>query len=200
MLGDIILRVPGLHNVYNALAAIAVGFELEVPFEQIAEGLASFTGAGRRFQAKGEVGGVMVVDDYGHHPTEVRATLAAAKIGSGGRRIVVLFQPHRYSRTHDLMQEFARSFNNADMLFITDIYAASEDPIEGVTAEALTAAIKRFGHKDARYIGALENAPEALRDHVQPGDLVLTLGAGTVSRVSDQLLTLLREKSEAKGV
>jgi len=141
----------------------------------------------------------MVVDDYGHHPTEVKATLAAAKIGSGGRRIVVLFQPHRYSRTHDLMEEFARSFNNADTLFVTDIYAASEDPIEGTTAEVLTTAIQRYGHKDARYVGALENAPAALRDHVQPGDLVLTLGAGTVSRVSDQLLTLLREKSEAKS-
>jgi UDP-N-acetylmuramate--alanine ligase len=195
VVGDISLRVPGLHNVYNALAAIAVGFELDVPFNQIAEALASFAGAGRRFQPKGELNGVMVVDDYGHHPTEVKATLAAAKIGSGGRRIVVLFQPHRYSRTHDLMEEFARSFNNADTLFITDIYAASEDPIEGTTAETLTAAIKRFGHKDVRYIGALENAAATLRDYVQPGDLVLTLGAGTVSRVSDQLLELLGEKS-----
>ncbi|MEP6912376.1 MAG: UDP-N-acetylmuramate--L-alanine ligase, partial [bacterium] len=127
VVGDISLRVPGLHNVYNALAAIAVGFELDVPFNQIAEALGSFGGAGRRFQFKGEEGGVMVVDDYGHHPTEVKATLAAAKIGSGGRHIVVLFQPHRYSRTHDLMEEFARSFNNADTLFVTDIYAASED-------------------------------------------------------------------------
>jgi UDP-N-acetylmuramate--alanine ligase len=195
VVGDLTLRVPGMHNVYNALAAIAVGFELEVSFEKIAEGLNSFTGAGRRFQTKGEVDGVLVVDDYGHHPTEVRATLAAAKLGSGGRRIVVLFQPHRYSRTHDLMQEFARSFNNADVLFITDIYAASEDPIEGVTSEALTAAIKRFGHKDVNYIGALENAPTLLRERVQAGDLVVTLGAGTVNRVCDQLLELLRENS-----
>src|SRR6201991_1113563 len=194
VVGDLELRVPGMHNVYNSLAAIAVGFELEVPFEKIAEGLNSFTGAGRRFQTKGEVGGVLIVDDYGHHPTEIRATLAAAKLGSGGRRIVVLFQPHRYSRTNDLMQEFARSFNNADVLFITDIYAASEDPIEGVTAEALTAAIKRFGHKDANYIGPLDNAAPALVERVQPGDLVLTLGAGTVNRVSEQLLSLLVEK------
>ena len=113
---------------------------------------------------------------------------------------MVLFQPHRYSRTHDLMEEFARSFNNADSLFITDIYAASEEPIEGVTAEALTDAIKRFGHKDVRHIGALENAPSTLRDHVQPGDLVLTLGAGSVNRVSDQLLEILRERSDAKAV
>ena len=143
---------------------------------------------------------MLIVDDYGHHPTEIRATLAATKIGSGGRRIVVLFQPHRYTRTHDLMQEFARSFNNADVLFITDIYAASEDPIEDVTAETLTAAIKRFGHKDARYIGALENAAPALRDHVQSGDLVLTLGAGTVNRVSEQLLGLLSEQNQVKAV
>jgi UDP-N-acetylmuramate--alanine ligase len=198
--GDVTLRVPGLHNVYNSLAAIAVGFELEVPFTQIAEALSDFTGAGRRFQFKGEVSGVLVIDDYGHHPTEVKATLAAAKIGSGGRRIVVLFQPHRYSRTHDLMEEFARSFNNADTLFVTDIYGASEDPIEGVNAEALTGAIKRFGHKDVRYIGPLENAATVIRDHVKTGDLVVTLGAGTVSRVSDQLLSLLRERSEAKAV
>src|SRR5258705_9987772 len=189
-----------MHNVYNALAAIAVGFELEVSFEKISEALHSFAGAGRRFQAKGEADGVLVVDDYGHHPTEIRATLAAAKLGSGGRRIVVLFQPHRYTRTQDLMQEFARSFNNADVLFITDIYAASEDPIEGVTAETLTLAIKRFGHKAVRYIGALENAAPALRDYVQTGDLVLTLGAGTVNRVSEQLLDLLSEQNQVKAV
>jgi UDP-N-acetylmuramate--alanine ligase len=117
-------------------------------------------------------------------------------LGSGGRRIVVLFQPHRYTRTHDLLQEFARSFNNADVLFITDIYSASEDPIEGVTAEALTAGIKRFGHKDVNYIGSLDNAAPALSERVQPGDLVLTLGAGTVNRVSEQLLFLLREQSQ----
>jgi len=199
VMGDLTLRVPGMHNVYNALAAIAVGFELEVTFEQIVEGLHGFTGAGRRFQAKGEIGGILIVDDYGHHPTEIRATLAAAKLGSGGRRIVVLFQPHRYTRTHDLMQEFARSFNNADVLFITDIYPASEDPIEGVDSEALTAAIKRFGHKDVSYIGALENAAPVLRDFAQAGDLVLTLGAGTVNRVSEQLLSLLQQESQTKA-
>jgi len=195
VVGDVTLRVPGMHNVYNSLAAIAVGFELEVSFKKIAEGLNSFTGAGRRFQAKGEVNGVLVVDDYGHHPTEIRATLAAAKLGSGGRRIVVLFQPHRYSRTHDLMQEFARSFNNADVLFITDIYAASEDPIEGVSSEALTTEIKRFGHKEVTYIGGLENAVASLQSYVQPGDLVLTLGAGTVNRISDQLVQAMRDKA-----
>jgi UDP-N-acetylmuramate--alanine ligase len=195
VIGDIALRVPGLHNVYNSLAAIAVGLELQIPFEQIQGGLSEFTGAERRFQRKGEEAGVLVVDDYGHHPTEIKATLAAAKIGSAGRRIVVLFQPHRYSRTHDLMEEFARSFNNADVLFVTDIYAASEDPIEGVTGEILTEAIKSYGHKNAQYVGPLEGAAETLREQVRAGDLVITLGAGTINRVGDQLLKLLRENS-----
>ncbi|PWT79331.1 MAG: UDP-N-acetylmuramate--L-alanine ligase [Acidobacteria bacterium] len=199
VVGEVSLRVPGVHNVYNSLAAIAVGFELDVPFEKITNALGSFIGAARRFQLRGQVDDILVIEDYGHHPTEIRVTLAAAKIGSGGRRLVVLFQPHRYTRTHDLMQEFARSFNNADSLFITDIYAASEDPIEGVTAEALTSAIKRFGHKDARYVGHLDNAAEALRAHVQPGDLVLTMGAGTVNRVSEQLLELLRGQTAEKS-
>lgn len=192
--GDITLHVPGLHNVYNALAAIAVAFELDVPFEQIAEALDQFTNADRRFQFKGEEAGVLVVDDYGHHPTEIKATLAAAKIGSAGRRIVVLFQPHRYSRTKDQMEGFAQSFNNADALLVTDIYAASEDPIEGVTSEALTAAIKRYGHKNAVFIGALEGAAEALIEQVHAGDLVVTLGAGPVYRAGEQLLALLRER------
>jgi UDP-N-acetylmuramate--alanine ligase len=193
VLGDVNLRAPGLHNVYNALAAIAVGFELEVPFAKIAEALGDFTNADRRFQLKGEAAGVMIVDDYGHHPTEIKATLAAAKIGSNGRRIMVLFQPHRYTRTRDQMEEFARSFNNADALFVTDIYAASEDAIEGITSEALTEAIKLYGHKNAHYIGSLETAADVLREHVRAGDLVLTLGAGPVHRAGDQLLNQLQE-------
>jgi UDP-N-acetylmuramate--alanine ligase len=192
--GEITLRVPGLHNVYNALAAIAVAFELDVEFLQIAEALRTFANADRRFQFKGEEAGVMVVDDYGHHPTEIKATLAAAKIGSAGRRIVVLFQPHRYSRTQDQMEGFAQSFNNADALMVTDIYAASEDPIEGVTSEALTEAIKRYGHKNATHIGSLDVAAEALREQVRDGDLVITLGAGPVYRAGEQLLELLKER------
>jgi UDP-N-acetylmuramate--alanine ligase len=194
-IGDVSLLVPGLHNVYNSLAAIAVGFELEVPFMTIAEALGNFTNADRRFQFKGEETGVVVVDDYGHHPTEIKATLAAAKIGAAGKRIVVLFQPHRYSRTKDQMEEFARSFNNADVLFVADIYAASEDPIEGITSGVLTEAIKRYGHKNAHYIGALDGAPEILRDQVREGDLVITLGAGPVYRAGEQLLALLRGRS-----
>jgi len=200
VIGEVQLRVPGMHNVYNSLAAIAVGFELEVPFAQIASALSTFTGAHRRFQFKAEIDGVLVIDDYGHHPTEIRATLAAAKIGSGGRRTLVLFQPHRYTRTNDLMGEFARSFNNADTLLIADIYAASEEPIEGVTSEALTGAIQRYGHKDVHYIGGLEDAAETIRQHIQPGDMVITLGAGTVNRVGDQIVELLRGRAGARGV
>jgi UDP-N-acetylmuramate--alanine ligase len=194
VVGEVELRVPGMHNVYNSLAAIAVGFELEVPFEKIVAALGTFTGAQRRFQFKAEVGGVLVIDDYGHHPTEVRATLAAAKIGSGGRRTLVLFQPHRYTRTHDLMGEFARSFNNADTLLISEIYAASEEPIAGVTGETLTEAIQRYGHKDVSYIGSLDGAAQTICERVQPGDIVVTLGAGTVNRVGDQIVELLRER------
>jgi UDP-N-acetylmuramate--alanine ligase len=196
VLGDIKLSVPGMHNVYNALAAIAVGFELEVSFDQIAAALGAFSNANRRFQFKGEVGGVVVVDDYGHHPTEIKATLAAAKVGSTGRRIVVLFQPHRYSRTNDLLEEFARSFNNADALFVTDIYAAGEDPIEGLNSEVLTEAIKRYGHKNATYIGSLDELPAHVLGEVRPGDLVITLGAGPVYRAGEQLLKMMKEQTE----
>jgi UDP-N-acetylmuramate--alanine ligase len=196
--GEVSLNVPGLHNIYNALAAVAVGLELEVPFETIASGLSNFAGVNRRFQIRGEAAGVLVVDDYGHHPTEIRATLVAAKLGLRGRRMIVLFQPHRYTRTQDLMDEFARSFNNADVLMVTDIYAASEDPIEGVTGESLVEAVKRYGHKDARHVGAVEQAARALLDEVRPNDLVLTLGAGNVYGVGEKLLGMLKER-EGRG-
>jgi len=193
VLGRVNLKVPGKHNVYNSLGAIAVGLELDVPFEKIAEALAEFTGADRRFQFKGDEKGITVVDDYGHHPTEIKATLSAARIGAPNRRIVVLFQPHRYTRTNDLMDEFASAFNNADVLLVTDIYAASEIPIEGVNAEILTGRIKSYGHKNAEYIGDLGGGAEKLADIVREGDLVITLGAGSVHRAGDQLLGLLRD-------
>ncbi|HEX3145442.1 MAG TPA: UDP-N-acetylmuramate--L-alanine ligase [Pyrinomonadaceae bacterium] len=193
VLGKVSLRVPGKHNVYNSLAAIAVALELDVPFDTIAHALGEFSGAERRFQFKGEEQGITVVDDYGHHPTEIKATLSAARIGAPNRRIVVLFQPHRYSRTADLMDEFASAFNNADVLLVMDIYAASETPIEGVSAEILTGRIKSYGHKSAQYIGGLDGAAEHLRETVHEGDLVITLGAGSVHRAGDQLLALLRE-------
>jgi UDP-N-acetylmuramate--alanine ligase len=192
VLGRVSLRVPGKHNVYNSLAAIAVALELEVPFDTIAHALGEFAGADRRFQFKGEEAGVTVVDDYGHHPTEIKATLSAARIGAPNRRIVVLFQPHRYSRTNDLMDDFASAFNNADVLLVTDIYAASETPIEGITAEVLTERIKSYGHKSAEFVGAVEGAADVLRDTVREGDLVITLGAGSVNRQGDRLLSLLR--------
>ena len=200
--GEVSLRVPGLHNIYNSLAAIAIGLELEVPFETITKALSEFTGVNRRFQFKGEAGGVIVVDDYGHHPTEIRATLVAAKLGSAGRRMVVLFQPHRYTRTQDLMDEFARSFNNADVLMVTDIYAASEQPIEGVSGESLAQAVSSFGHKDARHAGSVEEATRALLEEVRENDMVITLGAGNVYRAGEKLVELLKGregKTEATG-
>jgi UDP-N-acetylmuramate--alanine ligase len=192
VLGRVTLRVPGKHNVYNSLAAIAAALELDVPFDTIAHALSEFAGTERRFQFKGEEKGITVVDDYGHHPTEIKATLSAARIGAPSRRIVVLFQPHRYTRTADLMDEFASAFNNADVLLVTDIYAASETPIDGINAEVLTNRIKSYGHKSAEYIGGIEGVADTLLEIVRDGDLVITLGAGTVNRIGDQLLTLLR--------
>lgn len=195
-LGRIKLNVPGEHNVCNALAAVAVALDLEVDFAKIAEGLEAFTGAGRRFEIKGQVPadskGILVVDDYGHHPTEIRATLAAAK--TSGRRLVVLFQPHRYSRTAALRDEFARSFYDAEVVLLADIYAASEDPIPGVTAQALAEDIEKFGHRNVRYVGSVENGAQVLLDVAQPGDLVLTLGAGNVWRAGEEFLTAKQAK------
>lgn len=191
VLGSIALPVPGKHNVYNALAATAVALELEIPFEKIAEAFVGFVNANRRFQFKGEANGISVVDDYGHHPTEIVATLSAAKNSGGGRRTVVVFQPHRYSRTKELMDEFALAFNNADVLYVLDIYAASESPIEGITAEVLTENIKRYGHKNATYIGDIDTAAARVVPDLLPGDLVITLGAGTVTRLSDEILELV---------
>jgi UDP-N-acetylmuramate--alanine ligase len=188
-LGTMRLKVPGMHNVYNSLAAIAVGLDLNLEFEEIVSALSEFRGAERRFQFKGEVNNILVVDDYGHHPTEIKATLEAAR--TCGRRVVVLFQPHRYTRTRDLMEDFARSFYGADVLLVTDIYAASEDPIEGVSSQTLVEKIERFGHRQAEYIGQLAGAAHKLQDIAQPGDLILTLGAGNVYQAGDELLRIL---------
>jgi UDP-N-acetylmuramate--alanine ligase len=193
VLGEIYLPVPGKHNVYNALGATAIALELDVEFEMIAGAFKIFKNANRRFQFKGDAKGVTVVDDYGHHPTEILATLAAARNGSGGRRTVVIFQPHRYTRTQDLMDDFARSFNNADVLCLLDIYAASEAPIEGITAEVLTEKIKQYGHKNVQYIGDIEIAAERIVEQLQEGDLVITLGAGSVTRLSEQILEILKK-------
>lgn len=188
-MGKMSLKVPGLHNVYNALAAVAVGLDLNIDFERIAAAMMDFRGADRRFQIKGEKQGILVVDDYGHHPTEIRATLEAAQ--TSGRRVVTLFQPHRYSRTRDLMDEFARSFYGADVLLVADIYAASEDPIEAVTSQALVEAIERFGHRQVEYAGSVTDGVRRLKEMARTGDLVLTLGAGNVYQAGDELLKLL---------
>ncbi len=195
VLGEIDLPVPGKHNIYNALAATAVALEMDIAFEKIAAAFVGFKNANRRFQFKGEAGGITVVDDYAHHPTEILATLSAAKNSSGGKRTVVVFQPHRYTRTKELMDDFVVAFNNADVLFILDIYAASEAPIEGITAEILTENIKRFGHKNVSYIGDIESATKRVCGELKPGDLVITLGAGSVTRVSDEILEAIKDRA-----
>ena len=195
-LGRFVLRIPGRHNVLNAMAAIAVAMELEVKPDAIREGLATFSGVDRRFQMRGKERGITVVDDYGHHPTEIRATLDGARL-CGFRRIHVLFQPHRYSRTFHLIDEFARSFLQADSVFVMDIYAASEKPIEGVTAEALVDRIRQFGHRGVEYVGTIDRGVDALVAAAADGDLVLTLGAGNVWQAGEKVLERLRAGGSA---
>ena len=190
-LGLFQLRVPGEHNVRNAMAAAAVGVELEVKPDIIREALASFRGVERRFQTRGTERGITVIDDYGHHPTEIRATLESARL-CGFRRIHVLFQPHRFTRTRSLMDEFAGAFHQADNLFVLPIYAASEKPIDGVTSAALVERIRQFGHRSAEYVSAFDGGVDALMDVAQAGDLVLTLGAGNVWQAGEMLLERLR--------
>jgi UDP-N-acetylmuramate--alanine ligase len=186
-LGEFHLNIPGEHNVLNATAAIAVALELNVAPDVIREGLGKFTGVGRRFEVRGTANGVTVVDDYGHHPTEIRATLAAAKSCSQGK-MHVLFQPHRYSRTFHLLDDFARAFHQADRVLVLDIYAASEKAIEGVTAEALVERMRQFGHRGALYAGSNDNGVAMIVEGVEPGDMILTLGAGSVSQLGERIL------------
>jgi len=190
-MGEITYSMPGAHNVLNALACIAVAMELDVPFNLIQEGFARFGGVGRRFQVKGIVNDIMVVDDYGHHPTEIRATLAAAKGGWPERRLVVAFQPHRYSRTKELFDEFVTCFYDADLLVLTDIYAASETPIEGVSSEFLANAVRKHGQRDVTCIADRAALPEHLAGVARPGDIVLTLGAGNIWQAGEALLKIL---------
>ncbi len=194
-LGPFRLAVPGIHNVANALAAIAIGMELEVPIDLIRKGLAAFTGVERRFHLRGEAGGIMVVDDYGHHPTEVKATLAAAKQGWSDRRLVVLFQPHRYTRTRDCLEEFTHAFDEADVLFMTDIYAAGEAPIPGVSGEKLAEAVKAGGHPSVTFVRQKDTLPDQVLPHLRSGDLVLTLGAGDIWKAGTGLLARLHPAS-----
>jgi UDP-N-acetylmuramate--alanine ligase len=187
-LGPVTLAVPGAYNVVNSLAAVAVGADLGVPFEAIGGALSSFTGVDRRFQVRGEAGGVLVVDDYGHHPTEIRVTLEALRRRAGGRRTVVLFQPHRFTRTQALWDDFVKAFHQADVLLLTDVYPASEEVIPGVTAEALAGAIAEHGHRGVVFAGDLKAATEKLAAEVREGDVVLTLGAGSVWTAGEELV------------
>jgi UDP-N-acetylmuramate--alanine ligase len=190
-LGRARIQVPGRHNVSNALAAIAVGLDLDVPFATLVAQLESFRGADRRFHLKGEAGGVMVIDDYGHHPVEILATLSAAKKG-WNRRTVVVFQPHRYSRVQALMNEFGRAFYDADVLAVTDIYPAGEAPLPGVTSEAVAHAIEEHGHKDVTLVKDLKEVPDWLLAHAREGDMVITLGAGSVYKAGEEYLRRLK--------
>jgi len=193
-LGEISFAPPGKHNVYNALAAICVGLELEISFQVIADALGSFAGVQRRMQHKGTVADIEIFDDYGHHPTEIRATLAAIKQAWPEKRLVVLFQPHRYSRTKGLFKEFQTCFHQADVLVMTDIYAASEKQIDGVSSEHLLNKIKQHGQRYTAYVPMLQELAEQVRPMLKPGDLVLSLGAGNIVRAGEDLLFLLEQE------
>jgi len=190
--GVLRLRVPGRHNLLNALGATAVGLEAGVAFPRIAAALEEFKGAERRFQMRGEEHGVMVVDDYGHHPTEIAAVIAAARAGIN-RRVVVVFQPHRYSRTSQLMPEFGAALNGADEVVLTDIYSAGEPPIPGITVDVLADAVRAAGHVPVHVVKGLEDLPGEVARMARPGDLVITLGAGSIGAVGDRILGELRK-------
>ncbi len=193
-LGRITLNLPGVHNVYNALAAAGVAREVGIGFEKIKAGLEWFRGVERRFQVRGTEQGVMVVDDYGHHPVEIKAVLGAARRGFPERRIVVVFQPHRYSRTKDLYSEFLTCFNDADRLIVTEIYPAGEKPVEGVSGRSLYNGIRDHGHKDVTYMEDVAEVPRRLAREVREKDMVITLGAGNVWKAGEELLRLLRAR------
>ena len=189
-IGRLSLRMPGLHNVYNALATLATAFELDIPFQVVQETLRDFSGIQRRFQIKGEKKGILVVDDYGHHPVEIMATLKAARTG-WAKRIIAVFQPHRYTRTQALFKDFLTAFYDADVLILTDIYPAGEDRIEGVESKALFEGLREYGHKDVTYLSDKKEIVEHLLHVISPGDLVITLGAGDIWQVSEELVSRL---------
>jgi UDP-N-acetylmuramate--alanine ligase len=191
-LGEFTLHVPGVHNILNATAAIAVGVGLDVEVDTIRAALDQFRGVDRRFQLRGRAAGVSVIDDYGHHPTEIKATLAAAR-QCGFRKVHVVFQPHRYTRTRDLLEDFTTAFGDADSLFVLDIYAASEKPIEGISGEALASAIREKSGLDAHYAGSFADAVSAAAGAAEDGDMILTLGAGSVSQLGSMILEKLKE-------
>ncbi len=191
-LGALRLSMPGEHNVQNALAAVAAAAELDIPFAAIQAGLDGFTGVERRFTVRGEAGGVLVVDDYGHHPVEIRATLDGARAAFPHQRIIAVFQPHRYSRVRDLQTDFCRSFNLADHVVVTPIYPAGEQPLDGIDHHALLDGLQGHGHRSAVTVESLEEAVDHLADEVEDGDVVITLGAGHVNRCCQALLDRLQ--------
>ena len=197
VLGELALSVPGRHNLLNALATVAVGLELEVPFDRIAAGLREFRGAERRFELRGEANGILIVDDYGHHPTEIAAVLAAAR--TLGRRIVVAFQPHRYSRTAALLDAFGPALASADHVVLTDIYAAGEDPIAGATLDALAASVRRTIAAPVEVAPTLDELVAAVVRAVRPGDVVITLGAGSIGSVPERLVEKLGGRDPGRG-
>jgi UDP-N-acetylmuramate--alanine ligase len=190
--------MPGIHNVYNVLATVATAFELDVDFKTIQEALAGFSGIQRRFEKKAEIQDILVFDDYGHHPTEIKATLRAAKRG-WKRRIVALFQPHRYTRTKALFDDFLTAFYEADVLVITDIYPAGEVEIEGVHARHLYEGIREHGHRDVHYLSDRHDIVQSLLTAIAPGDLVITLGAGDIYRVGEDLIDELGRKYKVES-
>ena len=197
-LGEFRVRMVGAHNALNALAVIAVAEEMDIPLDVVRSSLAEFGGVQRRFTVRGEVAGITVVDDYGHHPTEVQATLAGAR-RAFGKRLVVAFQPHRYTRTHDLLKEFATSFNDADVVFVTSVYAAGEERIPGATGDALADAVRAHGHRDVTFVEKRTDLAKTLLPRLREGDIVLTLGAGDITQVGPELVELLKHHGTAKG-
>ncbi len=193
-LGELKLQVPGLHNILNAMAAAAVGLDLGIPGETILTALESYTGTGRRFELRKIVRDVMVVEDYAHHPTEIKATLEAAKKG-WTRRVVAVFQPHRYTRLAKLMPGFATSFNQADILVLTEIYPAGEEPIPGVSGRALFEEVRQFGHKGAHFEADMRNVPALLKTLLAPNDILLVLGAGNINRIIPDIIASLEAGS-----
>ncbi len=200
LLGSIELHVPGIHHVRNALAAVAVGLELEVPFKDIRRGLCSYSGVGRRFDILGTEKGITVVDDYAHHPTEIRATLAAARNAWPDRRLVALFEPHRYSRTQMLMEEFSTAFTAAEELWISEIYPASEPAIVGVSGERLARLIRETTGQKVHFVKDVSVLPQAVAPVLRPGDIVMTLGAGAIGRIGNMLLSDIKGKHAAAAI
>lgn len=190
-LGRLEVNIPGRHNVLNALASVAVGLEMGLSWETVADGIQAMKGVGRRFEKKGEARGITVIDDYGHHPTEIKATLSALSDCFPDRRKVVVFQPHRYSRTESLFDEFLSAFNQADRLIITEIYAAGEQPIEGVSGRHLAEAVRSHGHRDVVFHDALSSLAGPLAENLADGDVLMTLGAGNVVKVGEEVVRLL---------